>query len=338
MKLELITTPEQFGALQDEWNALLPRSAINEIFLTWQWQTTWWNAYHPGDLWIVTARDESGKLIGIAPWFIDHDARIVRTIGCEEVTDYLDVLCAPEARPTFYTALTDFLLEHADAYTHIDLCNMPEDSPTFELFPPALSGRGFEVMIKDEDVCPYISLPGDWEQYLERLDKKNRHELRRKMRRAESAAGQGEAVDWYFVGPEHDLEAQTELFLSLMASSHPNKAKFLENPAHQAFFRSMIPVVADCGWLQLSFLTVNGNAIATYLNFDYDNRILVYNSGLLPETYAYLSPGIVLLAYNIQRAIVLHRSEFDFLQGNEDYKYRMGGQDRAVKMLEANKT
>jgi len=338
LKLELNTTPAQFNSLQDEWNALVPRSAINEIFLTWQWQTTWWQAYHPGDLWIVTAHDDAGNLVGVAPWFVERDSRIVRTIGCTEVTDYLDVLCSPDARPTFYAALADFLIQHAADYSHVNLCNIPEDSPTFEMLPRSLSERGFAVEIKQEDVCPYITLPGDWDQYLERLDKKNRHELRRKLRRAENSRDQGEAVDWYFVGPEHDLMAEIDRFLSLMAASHPNKAKFLENPGHQAFFRSIIPLVADCGWLQLSFLTVNGNAVATYLNFDYDNRILVYNSGLLPETYAYLSPGIVLLCYNIQHAIARHRSEFDFLQGNEEYKYRMGGQDRAVKMLEASRT
>jgi len=85
----------------------------------------------------------------------------------------------------------------------------------------------------------------------------------------------------------------------------------------------------------LTFLTVNGKPAATYLNFDYDNRILVYNSGLVPQTYAHLSPGIVLLAFNIQRAIDLGRREFDFLRGNEEYKYRMGGIDRPVMMLEA---
>ena len=43
-----------------------------------------------------------------------------------------------------------------------------------------------------------------------------------------------------------------------------------------------------------------------------------------------LSPGWVLLAQLIQKAIAEGRSPFDFLQGNEDYKHRFGGVDEAV--------
>src|SRR5262249_42511200 len=145
-----------------------------------------------------------------------------------------------------------------------------------EALPRLLAERGFSVQTKPQEVCPIIPLPRDFETYLEQLDKKNRHELRRKVRRAEASE---DKVDWYIVGKEHDLEAELNRFLELMAASHPEKAKFLEDPKNVAFFRTIVPQVAVCGWLQLTFLTVNGKAAATYLNFDYDNRILVYNSG-----------------------------------------------------------
>ncbi|MDL1883917.1 GNAT family N-acetyltransferase, partial [Anaerolineae bacterium CFX8] len=75
---------------------------------------------------------------------------------------------------------------------------------------------------------------------------------------------------------------------------------------------------------------------ATYLNFVYNRHVLVYNSGLLPGEYGHLSPGIVLLAYNIRHAIENNAVVFDFLRGNEVYKYRMGAQDTRVFMLRAS--
>ncbi|MEP7287357.1 MAG: GNAT family N-acetyltransferase [Chloroflexota bacterium] len=335
MKLELITTMERFESLQAEWNSLLPDNATNEIFLTWEWQSTWWQCYQPGDLWVVAARDtdHNNRLVGLAPWFIEQPARVIRTIGCVEVTDYLDVLAVPGSREEFYLALVDFLVEHATDFSCLDLCNIPAGTPTLDLLPRLLTERGFAVQVKHEDVCPFIPLPSDFETYLDQLDKKQRHELRRKLRRAE--AGDEAKLDWYIVGPEHDLNAEMDRFLDLMESSHPDKAKFLGESYHKAFFKTVMPRLAACGWLQLSFLTVKDTAVATYLNFDYNNRILVYNSGLLPSSYSHLSAGIILLIYNIQYAISKGRSEFDFLQGNEEYKYRMGGQDRSVLMLEA---
>jgi CelD/BcsL family acetyltransferase involved in cellulose biosynthesis len=333
LNLELITTLEGFEALQSEWNLLLPHNATNEIFLTWEWQTTWWWAYQPGSLWIVAARDERGILVGIAPWFIEQPDRVVRTIGCEEVTDYLDVLAAPATCAAFYVALADFLVAHSADYSRIDLCNILVGTPTLDAMPRLLTERGFAVEIKQEDVSPFIPLPEDFEGYLDQLDKKQRHELRRKMRRAENT--EDETIAWYMVGPQHDLAAETEKFLRLMAASQPLKAQFLQEAGHRRFFPAIIRRLAECGWLQLSFLTVDGDPAATYLNFDFDNRILVYNSGIVPEKYAHLSPGIVLLCYNIRHAIEQGRTVFDFLQGNEEYKYRMGAQDRAVMMLEA---
>ena len=89
------------------------------------------------------------------------------------------------------------------------------------------------------------------------------------------------------------------------------------------------------GWLQMNFLTVGEERVAAYINFVYDNRVLVYNSGLNHEEYGQLSPGIVLLAYNIQHAIEAGYSKYDFLRGDEIYKYRMGGQDTAVMNITA---
>jgi CelD/BcsL family acetyltransferase involved in cellulose biosynthesis len=333
VKLDLTSTLEEFALLEREWNALLPHNAVNEIFLTWEWQWTWWNAYLPGDLWILSARDEDGDLIGIAPWFVEQPSRVVRTIGCVEVTDYLDVLVRPAYREAFFAALADFVAEHANDFVRMVLCNIPGMLPVLEILPPLLTERGFSVTVKQEEVCPVINLPGDFEAYLNDLDKKQRHELRRKLRKAEGS--ESEKVDWYIVGPGHDLSAEIEKFLGLMASSHTDKARFLQDPKNMAFFRAMIPRVALCGWLFLTFLTVDDVPAAAYLSFDYNNRILVYNSGLLPDGYAHLSPGIVLLTYNIRHAIERGRTAVDFLRGNEEYKYRMGGRDHPVMKLEA---
>jgi CelD/BcsL family acetyltransferase involved in cellulose biosynthesis len=83
----------------------------------------------------------------------------------------------------------------------------------------------------------------------------------------------------------------------------------------------------------LAFIELNGEKAAAMLNFDYRDSILVYNSGYDPQKYARLSPGIVLLSYCIQRAIELGRTEFDFLRGAEEYKYRFGAQPTEVHRL-----
>jgi CelD/BcsL family acetyltransferase involved in cellulose biosynthesis len=228
-------------------------------------------------------------------------------------------------------AFAAYLAENRDKYDRINWCNIPEASPSLARFPEKLAAHGFSVESELQEVCPVIELPDEWEAYLEQLDKKQRHEIRRKMRRAESEA----AIQWYVVDETHDIEEEVQKFLSLMRASHPEKAKFLDDPHNTAFFTQIVPLVYRCGWLKMSFLVVNGTPSAAYCDFDYNRRIQVYNSGLLPYDNAHLSPGIVLLAYNIRDAIEKRRDVFDFLRGNETYKYRMGAVDTKVFKLKA---
>lgn len=335
LTIERLTTLEELAALRSEWNALLAHNAINEVFLTWEWQDAWWRAYQAGELFVLIGRDGHGMLHGIAPWFIDRrdpTERVLRPIGCVDVTDYLDIIAPHARREAFCNGIAAYLRAHSAAFARINLCNVHGQSPTLVDLPLALEKVGFEVTLRPQEVCPVIQLPDSFESYLESLDKKQRHEARRKLRRAESAE---EGIAWYILSPSDDLDAALETFLALMAASHPEKAAFLQDARNRTFFKLIMPRLAACGWLQLAFLTVGGVPIAAYLNFDYDNRILVYNSGLQPEGYAHLSGGIVLLLYLIEHAIQNGRREFDFLRGNEEYKYRMGGQDRPVIEIKA---
>jgi CelD/BcsL family acetyltransferase involved in cellulose biosynthesis len=322
--------------LKPEWNDLVRRSPVNHIFMTWEWQSTWWHVYEPGHLWVLACRDEAGALVGLAPWFVQDrpdGTRAVVAIGCREVTDYIDIIVDQAQADTIVNCLMAYVAENASQFDMIELCNIPEQSISYRLLPRLLKQYGFVTSIAHEDVCPVIDLPDTWEGYLMLLDKKQRHEVRRKLRRAQGAA---EGLDWYVVSHEHDLTTHIDTFLSLMAASDPDKAHFLSDTKNTAFFRSMIPVVFEAGWLQFAFLAVGGKPVAAYLNFDYEGHILVYNSGLLQTEYGHLSPGIVLLSHLIQHAIESGHQVFDFLQGDEAYKYRMGGQDTHVYTLTAH--
>lgn len=331
------TTTSIFDDIAPQWNALVERSINNTPFATVQWNQTWWQAYQPGELWVAVCENDAQQIIGIAPWFIEKQAdntSVLRFIGHVDVTDYLDLIVDSQQQTLVYEHFADFLRDNRDQFDMIALANIPDASPTRTIFADMLRERGFTVDFELNDVAPIIELPSSYDVYLkEQLDSKQRKEVKRKMRRAE---GGEYAVDWYIVNKDHNLSEQTDLFLQLMESADREKAEFLQNPQHVDFFRQIVPLAAEAGWLQLVFVTVDGEACAAYVNFDYNNRIYVYNSGLAPDKYGALSPGIVLLQYTIQDAIEKQRSVFDFLRGNETYKYHMGGKDTHVYQLNAS--
>jgi CelD/BcsL family acetyltransferase involved in cellulose biosynthesis len=324
-----------FQELAPEWDELLHRSVTDVIFLTVEWQSTWWESYNAGELLIFTCRDERDRLLGIAPWFI-HDLRgerVVRTIGCVDVTDYVDVIVDKAFLQPVLACFAAVLNENSAKFDRINFCNIPEASPTLSVFPELLRSCQFEVDVVLQEVCPVIALPATWDAYLESLDKKQRHEIRRKLRRAESEVD----LEIEALTAPADVNTKIDTFLHLMASSQPAKAEFLRDAGNARFFRSIVQAVSERGWLRMSFLKVNGEPAAAYCDFIYRGKVLVYNSGLLIDKYAHLSTGIVLLAQNIRWAIENGYQVFDFLRGNETYKYRMGGQDTRVFKLMARK-
>jgi CelD/BcsL family acetyltransferase involved in cellulose biosynthesis len=336
LKVTLHQEATVFQELASEWDELLHRSVDDTIFLTVEWQSTWWQSYDAGELLIFTCRDAEDRLLGIAPWFI-HDIageRVVRTIGCVDVTDYVDVIVDKAFLQPVLACFASVLNEHSGKFDRINFCNIPEASPTLAAFPDLLKGCGFEVELVLQEVCPVISLPETWEAYLEALDKKQRHEIRRKLRRAESEA----ELKIEALTDADGVNAMMDAFLHLMASSQPAKAEFLQDASNVRFFRSIVQRVAERNWLRMTFLKVNDEPVAAYCDFVYQGKVLVYNSGLLLDKYAHLSTGIVLLAHNIRWAIESGHHLFDFLRGNETYKYRMGGQDTRVFKLMARKS
>lgn len=329
LNLEVYRTEAGFDELRDEWNLLLDGSRFNSLFLTWEWQTTWWRCLGGGDLWLLAWREE-GQLIAIAPLFLSTEpdgTRRFALVGCIEVSDYLDLIITAGHEAVIYESLMEWLASpDAPNWDEMNLCNLPQVSQTHQRLPELAATWGHEVISELEDVCPIIYLPGDWESYLQEcLSKKQRHEVRRKMRRIENEA----SVHWYAVNDTTDLDAEMDAFIELHKLSAKEKHSFM-TPDMEVFFREITRSMHSAGWLHLAFIKVNGTTAAGMLSFDYQGRILVYNSGYDPDSYADLSPGIVLTSYVIQDAIRRHRQIFDFLQGGEIYKYRFGAIDTAV--------
>lgn len=324
-----------FAALKAEWNTLLQRSRYNTIFLTYEWQTTWWECLGVGELWIVAfRRADTDALVGIAPlYLVTPDGgrwagkRKFNLVGCIEVSDYLDIIVEKEWEEAVHAAFYAWLCSaDAPAWDVLDLCNLPQDSLTYRLFPNVVNDAIYRVDVSQEDVAPQFVLPLQYDTYLqEQVEKKQRHEIRRKQRRAERET----TVDFYYVGPQDNLAAEMDDFVALQQASREDKAEFM-TPEMRHFFGVMAQRMQEVGWLRLCFLSINGEKAASLLAFEYNRRYLLYNSGFDPDAYSHLSPGWVLVAYTIQYAIAVGCQVFDFMQGNEEYKYRFGSQDYSV--------
>ncbi|MCI0518723.1 MAG: GNAT family N-acetyltransferase [Chloroflexi bacterium] len=333
MQLTVIHTIEEFEAIAAEWNRILSHSASHVPFLRSEYLSAWWRTRGGGEwphaaLYVVLARDEAGELLAAAPLFLaanPQGEQALMLLGSIEISDYLDILACPAHLDDFLHLLFEYLdSPAAPPWDALDWYNLLDDSPTLPALQAAAERRGWTFAQERLQHCPCIPLPGDWETYLAGIDKKQRHEIRRKMRRAEEGGAQ---VHWYIAADEAALDAEIDDFLRLMAFDAEKQAFLTEVMRTQ--MRSAVWAAFRAGWLQLAFLEVDGKKAAGYLNFDYHDHIWVYNSGI-DTSYSALSPGWVLLGRLLQWANQNQRKAFDFMRGDEEYKYRFGGVDRFV--------
>lgn len=325
MRSILYVGESAFTELRDEWDELAGRAMTNTPFQAWAYQRAWWEHLKPAGSRLVTiaTRKDEDELVGVACLFALDQT--IHFNGCIEETDYLDLITPPDLAVEVWQATLN-CLEATDAvsWRALDLCNIPEQSPTRTILSAIAEKKSYSFEENLIEVCPIIQLPEAFDAYLESLDSKQRRELSRKLRRAEAAE-----VTTTIINQSDNIENEVDSFLELLQKSTFEKRDWL-NDGRRAMFHDVARAMQDRGALQLMFTAVEGRRAAALFNFDYNDRIWVYNSGLDPTAFAALSPGVILTTTAIEEAIKLGRGEFDFLRGDEEYKYRFGAVDTKI--------
>src|SRR5512138_1412825 len=212
------------------WNELAEAGISDTPFARHEMLSEWWKTLGGGE-WpqaelVLVSASENGNLIGIAPLFkAEYEGRAaLLLVGSIEVSDYLDLIVRPADLSRFVSGLLDFLGSAGPCGgVPLDWYNIPDSSPTLAALKAEAEKRGCSYQEEVYRPTPRISLEGGFDAYLARLDKKQRHEIRRKMRRA---AESPVPVRFQVVEDGSALESETEAFLELMAHD-PNKASFL---------------------------------------------------------------------------------------------------------------
>lgn len=297
------------------WSSLHARSRLRSPFLTWAWQTEWVRAFAAGrqlEIWQV--EDSEGVVAVLPLWELSPDIR--QLVGGADISDYLDLLAVAGREEEAWTAL---LGARAAASPTWELHSVPAASPTVVALPALATAFGQHAAVAVEERCPVITLLDTWEAYLEALTSKQRHELTRKMRRLAREAPDARVT---LASTRAEIEPRLGDFLDLHRRARAGKARFMDGRM-EAFFRRIVAVFADLGLIRLWLLDSAGGPLATFLVLEWDGTVGIYNSGFHLERAA-LAPGVVLLGYILQDAIERGQRRFDFLRGEERYKYDFG--------------
>jgi len=298
------------------WEDLRAGARQRAPFLSWTWLTEWNQAFAADRrIDLFTVADADGTLVGALPLF-DAGPGLRRIVGGADVSDYLDLLADEGREEEVWTALLQARAADRDVW---QLHAVPAASPTVTMLPTIAATCGLSASATVEERCPVLDLPGSWDDYLATLPSKHRHELQRKTRRLYR-----EAPDAHISGVRARDEIDTRLgdFFDLHRRSRVGKERFMD-ARMEKFFRRVLGELADLGGAALWFLDLPSGPAASFVVLEWDGIVGLYNSGFHPDR-ATLAPGLVLLAHLVEDAILRGKRRFDFLRGEERYKYEFG--------------
>ena len=292
------------------------------IFMLPSWMRVWWNQFgdkQEYERYICTVM-QGNHPSGSAPLMIKGET--AEFIGGEDVCDYSDVIVAPGKASEFCHILLNHLRAQGIAY--LDLKSLRPDSVAMRTLATEAQHQGGEIFCEPVDVSSEMELPADWDAYLMRLKGKQRHEIRRKLRRLDEVGDFRLRV----VRRVQEVERELDCFFDLFGSNREDKAGFMA-PRMKRYFRSLANSMAHAGLLKLYFLDIDNRPAASAMCFDYDDTVYLYNSGY-DKRYKYLSAGFLCKALSIKDSISAKKIRYDFLKGAEPYKQRLGGKQFSV--------
>lgn len=320
MHIEPLTTLEDLEVLRPEWSRLYARCLDATPFQSPEWLLTWWRHLGGGDLFVLALREQE-QLVGVAPVFFHEwqGRRQVSPIGVS-FSDYFDLLVLPEYASQGVGMIFDALARERSRW---DICILPEVRQGSPLL-TVPSTANLSVKIEPTDVCPVLTLPSSFDEFMTALTPHHRRNLRRAQRLLDQmGGGQIELADVDTV-PEF-MEALFRLHqVRWQEHDEPGVLKTINV---QEFHCEVAAEFVRSGMLRLYGLRRDGAIASVMYDFSSHDRVYAYLGGFDPELDR-ASPGALLTLNAIRQAIQAGCREYDFLRGAEDHKYVWGARDR----------
>jgi len=316
----LTARPVTFVELTELWTGSRRTLDWHCLFTLPPWLQTWWSIFRTDQEPHIVAVQRGPEIIALAP-FMRRDTT-AELIGSPDVCDYLDVVGGHGTVNGFAEPLLEHLRQ--SGIHLVTLQGVRPDARVWTDLLPVARSKNWYVTCEQEDVAYQIQLPQTWDAFLQQLNGKQRHELRRKLRRLDEAG----TMQFRQVAAGLTEPATVELFLELFRASRPDKATFMTTQM-AAYFHALAQSFSDLDMLMLGVLELDGQAVSAVMGFDYQGTRYLYNSGYDPA-YRSLSVGLLCKVLSIQDAIAKGFSSYDLLKGAETYKQRLGA--RATKL------
>ena len=306
---EFISDPDRLQQLEPDWRSLWSLLEDTTPFQSPDWILPWWRRYGDTNLFSFAFWND-GQLFGLGPLYIFSSAadstRRLFLIGTG-ITDYLDAILRPDFRPYCWTVLVEEISRRREQW---DECDSQRLRPGSVLLQQIESGSGLFANASEQEPCVAVDCSGSAAERMLKAAKVYARKLSSKKPLAIDDATPDSFEDMLCAFEQlHERRWQAKGFPGVLAEERDR------NFHHQVASR-----VLRAGTLMLHALRVSGKIVSVIYGLQRGARTYSYLSGFDPA-YRRQSVGTILVGHAIEQSLKQVRS-FDFLKGQEPYKYR----------------
>ncbi|OOG64199.1 hypothetical protein B0E45_28795 [Sinorhizobium sp. A49] len=341
MKIDIFETLEEFEKIREDWDRIYFEDPEAHLFLSWQWLQKYLSHRHR---WFVLALKQDGDAhyCAFLPLKVSTYQDEKTKLFCDEIrmagnygADYTGFLCRPgledAAADAFsayigrenWTTLTFDYFYTASSRLDRLLAAFPQTE-----FSQTSNERSNSDNI-DNTICPYVTLPESWEAYLAtHMSAQTRQKLRRFMRMVEASPdyrithATSETI-------ERDLDTLFRLWRIKWAERKGSKVDRLIT-----LTREMLLDAFNQGALDVPVLWYQDRPLGVIANLlDRQKKTVLFYITGRDEEWTTPSPGLLLHGFAIRDAIAEGYRIYDFLRGNEAYKYSFGVEERRIRSM-----
>jgi CelD/BcsL family acetyltransferase involved in cellulose biosynthesis len=332
LNAEWIASAREFRLLQAEWRHLFERSGAENPFLSFEWMGTWWNHFGKGSRpALVTVRNSDGRLVALAPFRVSRSmrdglgARRLSFLADTHVgSDHLGILAEPAYAQAAAEEIARVVIRERKRWDYIAFQDAANGAPVTYLA-DQLELHGMLRRQMNASNCPHTSLADSFDEYLAGISTGRRTSFRRRFRKIQRDHG----AEFLMLSEGSAIEAgfpELNRLHRMRAAQHGRNSAFV-SPELDCFHMDAMEALAGCGRARLAVLRVKGEVVAALYGFVVGKTFSFYQCGMDP---AWRSGGVgqVVLGLSIREAIRAGCSDYDFLRGEEPYKFEWGCRTR----------
>ncbi len=349
MNIQIIDNLQTFQAIRSDWEYIYNADPQAQFFISWIWILAKLKKHSEYKIpWFILAvklSSDASDYVGFFPLIIElnehNPGDFYNQLSLVGVTDadHPGLICLPEYEEETVFALAQYI-QQQETWSIFELKHIQTTNTRINLFLKSFAQENFHIQQLDQHqfknpldnidnhIIPYLVLPDNWNDYLQQvLSSNTRQKIRRFLRKIE------DSNEFRITEVNADnLDRHIEILIQLWQANWEGR-KSAEQC--QAIVRAMRFELYHCfenNCLSLLVLWKEDKPLGAIANLiDFSKKSILFFVGGRDESFKDLPPGFVLHAYAIQSAIKNGFKIYDFLVGNEAYKYSFGAKERYLQ-------